>query len=232
MTKYVFKDEKDDCYLVAQWFGYSLVSLAKNLINEGKAQNIRQYIEKITDKKQIFEFILNNIGFSSHYIEDSKFYIDYVKYSRQEYEKRDKLNRPEEVDYEEEDRKEKEERFPVFESYFEDSNVDLKTTLYSIPFLLEGKQLGFRKVEQSWHVIEDGEMKEYSLSTKGLICYINDDGSYTHIEPDLLNRGLETPHVEKERVNDKKISVPEMFAEAHNRMIEDAIEIGVLKKII
>lgn len=228
MAKYVLKDEKDDCYLVAQWFGYSLVSLAKNLINEGKAQNIKKYIEKITDKKQIFEFIWNNMGFSSHYIEDSKFYLDYTKYSREEYKKREKS---EVIDYEEEDRKEKEERFPIFESYFQDSCLEFKTKLYSIPYLLDGKQLGFRKIEQFWYVVENGKMKEYRLSTKGLICYLNDDGSYTHIEPDLFNKGIETPHVKKERVEDKKLSVPEMFAEAHNRMIEDALEIGILKKI-
>lgn len=227
MANYVLKDEKDDCYLVAQWFGYSLVSLAQNLIYDGKAQNIRQYIEKITDKKEIFEFIFSNMGFSSHYIEDSKFYLDYTKYSREEYKKRDKS---EVSDYEEQDRKEKEERFPIFESYFEDSRVEFKTKLYSIPYLLDGKQLGFRKIEQLWYVVENGEMKEYRLSTKGLICYLNNDGNYTHIEPDLFNNGLETPHVEKERVEDKKLSVPDMFAEAHNRMIEDALEIGILQQ--
>lgn len=229
MTKYVLKDEKDDCYLVAQWFGYSLVSLAKNLISEGKAQNIRQYVEKNTDKKQIFEFILNNMGFSSYYIEESKFYLDYIKYSRAEYKKRDKS---EVIDYDEQDRKEKEERFPVFESYFENSSVEYKTKVYSIPYLLDGKQLGFREIKQSWYVVEDGVKKQYKLPTKGLICYINDDGSYTHIEPDLFNHGLETPHVQKERIEDEKLSVPDMFREAHNRMIEDALEIGILKKIV
>ena len=187
----------------------------------------------------IFDFLLNSMIFSSHYIEESAFYIDYSKYSQEEYEKnRQKNIRKEDrvvktiEEYELEDKKREDERFPIFSPYLEKSIIKNFTTLYKIPYFLEGKQLGYRKIETIWEVYEGKELKKYQMSEKGLICFINEDNTFNHIEPAFggLDCKLDTPHIEKERQNKTGLSVPDMFAETQDSMIEDAIEIGILIK--
>lgn len=239
MPKYL--EKKEDDYYVAQWFGYSLISLAKTQIKQGNAKKIRHYEENIIDKKEIFDFLLNSMIFSSHYIEDSLFYIDYTKYSNEEYNKKypknKEIRREDRViktdeEYELEEKQMKDERLPIFSSYLKNSVIKNLTTLYKIPYSLEGKQLGYRTIETTWEVYENNELKKYQMLEKGLICFINEDNTFNHIEPAFggLDCKLDTPHIEKERQNRTGLSVPDMFAETQDSMIEDAIEIGILIK--
>lgn len=222
MSEYLEKREDENCFYVAQWFGYALSSNGRKCVKNKNATLLKTQEATISDRKSIYDILLNSMCFSSHYIEDSKFYIDYVDYSQKHY---DKLTKEQKENYNQE--LEDEVRFDLFKSYLDGSSIETTSSIYRIPYTLDGKQLGHRIETKKWVVYEDGSKKEFPMMTKELVCFVEDNGDYIHIEPELMTHTLKMPRLEKEVSNHKEDSGFNI-KNIHERIIKDAIEFGIL----
>lgn len=222
MSEYLEKRENENCFYVAQWFGYALSSNGQKCVKNKNATLLKTQEATISDRKSIYDILLNSMCFSSHYIEDSKFYLDYVDYSHKHY---DGLTKEQKEAYNQE--LEDELRFDVFKSYLEGSSIETTSSIYKIPYTLDGKQLGHRIETKTWVVYEDGIKKEFPMMTKNLVCFVQDNGDYVHIEPELMTHTLKMPRTKKEESsinNDSGFNIGNI----HKRIIMDAIEFGIL----
>jgi len=222
INEYLEKREDENCFYVAQWFGYALSSNGRKCVNNGNATLLKTQEATISDRKSIYDILLNSMCFSSHYIEDSKFYIDYIDYSHKHY---DGLTKEQKENYNQE--LEDEARFELFKSYLEGSSIETTSSVYKIPYTLDGKQLGHRIETKTWVVYEDGTKKEFPMMTKNLVCFVEDNGDYIHIEPELMTHTLKMPRTEKEEViadNDSGFNIGNI----HERIIKEAVEFGIL----
>lgn len=225
MPQYLKKDENEGCYYIAQMFGYTLVNLGRRCVDDGSASLLKSFSENIKDKKTIYKTLLSSMILSSHYIEESKFYKDFIKHSHSYY---DSLTPEQKKAYKDEE--EDERAFPLFESYLEGA-LQVSTSIYMLPYLLEGRLLGYRVVETTWIVLEDGVLKEYPMMTRTLICFVDDNGDYEHIEPELGEHTLDSPPGDNSEPIDPTLSYRDKFRAAEKRAIDGAIKANVLTKL-
>lgn len=225
MSQYL--EKRENCFYVSQSFGYALSDHLQDCISNKSAILIKQKESTISDKKSIFSDILNSMIFSSHYIENSKFYKDFKSFSKQYYQS---LNKDQRDNYD--DELEDNKKFDVFSSYFEGSCIHTSTDIYKMPYLLEGEQLGMHVESQSWIVYEDGIRKEYPMMTRYLSCLLHDNGDYIHIEPEFGASELQTPYVEENKKDvDKARPLSELFRLSRQAVIDDALILKVLEII-
>lgn len=225
MPQYLKKDENKECYYIAQMFGYTLVHLGGRCVDDGSASLLKSFSVNIKDKKEIYDVLLNSMLFSSHYIEESKFYKDFIKHSHSYY---DSLTDEQKAGYKDEEADER--AFPLFESYLEGA-LQVSTSIYMLPYLLQGRLLGYRVVETTWIVVEDGVIKEYPMMTRTLICFVDDNGDYEHIEPELGEHTLDSPPSDNSEPIDPTLSYRDKFRAAEKRAIDGAIKADVLTKL-
>lgn len=222
INEYLEKREDENCFYVAQWFGYALSSNGQKCVKNKNAILLKTQESTISDRKSIYDILLNSMCFSSHYIEDSKFYIDYIAHSHKHY---NELTKEQKENYNQE--LEDEARFELFKSYLEGSSIETTSSIYKIPYSLDGKQLGHRIEKKTWVVYEDGVKKEFPMMTKNLVCFVEDNGDYVHIEPELMTHTLKMPRTEKEESNQNN-DAGFNIGNIHERVIKDAIEFGIL----
>lgn len=222
INEYLEKREDENCFYVAQWFGYALSSNGQKCVKNKNATLLKTQESTISDRKSIYDILLNSMCFSSHYIEDSKFYIDYIAHSHKHY---DELTKEQKENYNQE--LEDEARFELFKSYLEGSSIETTSSIYKIPYSLDGKQLGHRIEKKTWIVYEDGVKKEFPMMTKNLVCFVEDNGDYVHIEPELMTHTLKMPRAEKEESNQNN-DAEFNIGNIHERIIKEAIKFGIL----
>lgn len=226
MPQYLKKDENQGCYYIAQMFGYTLVHLGGRCVDDGSASLLKSFSENIRDKKTIYNILLKSMVLSSHYIEESKFYKDFIKHSHNYY---DSLTPEQKKAYKDEE--EDERAFPLFESYLDGASLQVSTSIYKLPYLLEERLLGYRVIKTTWIVLEDGVLKEYPMMTRTLICFVDDNGDYEHIEPELGEHTLDSPPVDNSEPIDPTLSYRDKFRAAEKRAIYGAIKASVLTKL-
>lgn len=226
MPQYLKKDENQGCYYIAQMFGYTLVHLGGRCVDDNSAILLKSFNESIIDKKEVYGTLLNSMVFSSHYIEESQFYKDFKKHSHAYY---DSLTPEQKKAYKDEE--EDERAFPLFESYLDGASLQVSTSIYKLPYLLEERQLGYRVIKTTWIVLEDGVLKEYPMMTRTLICFVDDNGDYEHIEPELGKHTLDSPPVDNSEPIDQTLSYRDKFRAAEKRAVDGAIKANVLTKM-
>lgn len=241
---YLYFSNEQNCFYVQQFFGYALQHVAIKTVSSLKIEPAKTNNETISDPADIYKFLLEIMIFSEHYIEDSLFYKKYIDLLHNNNEKvefdKDGLSREELREYykkheEEFDR----EAFLILQNDLKNAKITSVEKLYVLPYLLEGKQFGFRVIEKTLYIYENGKEVKYNLPTKKLSCIISNE-EFVHIEPSLgmiqekLGITLDSPRIQREIVkseSDEKKHLGLIFAEGYEQTFQDAIEIGLIQKL-
>lgn len=241
---YLYFSNDQNCYYVQQFFGYALQHVAIKTISSLKIESEKTNNETISDPVEIYKSLLGLMILSEHYIEDSLFYKKYIDLLHKNNEKsefnKEGLSREELREYYQKQEEEfDKEAFLILRDDLKNSKITSVENLYVLPYLLEGKQFGFRVIEKTLYIYENGKEVKYNLPTKKLSCIISNE-EFVHIEPSLgmiqekLGITLDYPRIQREIVkseNDKKKHLGLIFAEGYEQTFQDAIEIGLIQKL-
>lgn len=240
------KDE--NVFYVSQYFGYALSDFCDCLILKEKIIPTEINLSDKNNDKDIFKYLNNIMIMQSHYIENLDYYKKHEEFRKQFIEEKDKeekaivgLKKDQKAfsDY----CKKVDEEFEIkcfecLKERLEKAKINIVEEIFELPFLLDGKQLAFRKISPTLSIYENGVENLVRLPVKKLVTLFI-DGKYVHVEPASIYmdkfKDLKAPLVENSKKNknsEGEKSFPELFKQAKNKYIEDSFELGLLKKKI
>lgn len=244
---YIVFEKSKERFLVDHNFGHGLAYYMFDFIKDNKLKPTKVNVSTMTHERDIYEFIDNFIILSSHYIEESLLYKSLIEFienyalkymgddyiSREEFEIMSRLQSPKEREQTKRMRNKKFDQAAMshISHFLKDAKLEKHSLFYSLPFFLEGKQLGFHVQKQFLTLIENGKPVKYTLLELHLTNIVV-DGQYFDIafnyEFMKSSEILQCPN----NKNREKSKSKEKYnlSQAYKEIVEDALSLGIITK--